>query len=261
MPRTMKSKDVRANWAAIRRAAEQGRTTIIEHYDRPVARLVPYNDPATVHYRIQIKFFAERLVERARRHAASMRTSLRDKDRTVLWHAWAALDGPEDDLAALFAEIGYASYRQNNTYALLRDELPEPLLDLDRHRGDKWEADQYAPYSDNSLAVVWARLACRGHALQEIFSRVDPDWDPLAPGVRWGAADERGTTRAERIAAALEAAGIEEDRYFWCGGATNEEAAVLCESLGLPAPEPLEDIDKIMNNAPNAPRSGDTDDW
>lgn len=43
--RTMKSKDARANWSAILRDAEHGLTTVIEQYNRPVARIVPYEPP------------------------------------------------------------------------------------------------------------------------------------------------------------------------------------------------------------------------
>ena len=38
----IKSKEARANWAELLRRAEAGETTVIEHYNRPVATLVPY---------------------------------------------------------------------------------------------------------------------------------------------------------------------------------------------------------------------------
>lgn len=49
--RTVKSKDARASWSDLLRRAENGETTIIEHYNRPVAKLVPILGPlrATAH--------------------------------------------------------------------------------------------------------------------------------------------------------------------------------------------------------------------
>jgi antitoxin (DNA-binding transcriptional repressor) of toxin-antitoxin stability system len=41
MQRTMKSRDVRANWSAVLRDAEKGRTIVVQQYDRTVARIVP----------------------------------------------------------------------------------------------------------------------------------------------------------------------------------------------------------------------------
>ncbi|HLS74094.1 MAG TPA: hypothetical protein VK046_10010 [Actinomycetaceae bacterium] len=40
----MKSSEVRENWRALLDDVEKGETIIIEHYNRPVARLVPYID-------------------------------------------------------------------------------------------------------------------------------------------------------------------------------------------------------------------------
>lgn len=42
----MKSREVRDNWREVIRHVENGGTVIVEHYNRPVARIVPIEEPA-----------------------------------------------------------------------------------------------------------------------------------------------------------------------------------------------------------------------
>lgn len=46
----MKSREVRDNWRETLRHVENGGTVVIEHYNRPIARIVPIEEPTMEHF-------------------------------------------------------------------------------------------------------------------------------------------------------------------------------------------------------------------
>jgi antitoxin (DNA-binding transcriptional repressor) of toxin-antitoxin stability system len=69
MPERMKSDQVRLNWRDVLDHARQGGTTIVEHYNRAVARVIPENDNLVV-LRVPNANQAERLRRLVRDHGA-----------------------------------------------------------------------------------------------------------------------------------------------------------------------------------------------
>jgi len=61
----MKSRDIRDNWRETLRHVENGGTVIVEHYNKPIARIVPIEEPA-VSATTDTARTAARIIARAR---------------------------------------------------------------------------------------------------------------------------------------------------------------------------------------------------
>lgn len=44
-PKRMKSSEIRADWAEVLQHVRQGGTVIVEHYNKPIADVVPHREP------------------------------------------------------------------------------------------------------------------------------------------------------------------------------------------------------------------------
>lgn len=145
----IKSGDARAHLSSLLRAAEMGRTTRIERYDRPVARIAPWRPNLTDPLMANLRHSAHAMAARGRAAAAAIRAG--DSIEAV------ALDAIEADLTELLR-------------ALSADEGP---IDID--------ADARERETRPAAARRWARLACRGHDLQALYAdRPHVDYEPAS---------------------------------------------------------------------------------
>lgn len=63
MERYMKSDQVRTNWRDVLDYVRGGGTVVVEHYNRPVAALVPGTEPALTMNMAELDLIAEALIE------------------------------------------------------------------------------------------------------------------------------------------------------------------------------------------------------
>jgi antitoxin (DNA-binding transcriptional repressor) of toxin-antitoxin stability system len=187
--RVVKSQDARANWSSILRSAEAGDTVVIEHYSRPVARLVPVtSNPMASPLATSLLGVVEHLAGHGRRLAAELRTAPLDR---VPEYA-ARLGDTERHLARVIRAV---SVEQAEDAGVV-------------HLG------AYASAGEDAAAVAerWARIACRDHSWTGLVGARLGDVDGVAraltianvePERTWWAP---GLTQdeAERVCAALD---------------------------------------------------------
>lgn len=146
---TIKSRDARAHFSTLLRSAEQGRTTRIERYDKPVARVAPWRPNLTDPLMSSLRHCTRTLTARGRTAAAAIRGGETGEVPTLY--------AVEADLTELLRALG-------------SDEGPINL-DGDVHEGE----------SRAEVARRWARLACRGYDLQALYAdRPNVDYEPAS---------------------------------------------------------------------------------
>jgi antitoxin (DNA-binding transcriptional repressor) of toxin-antitoxin stability system len=52
-PKHMKSNQIRQDWKAVLDAVQNGEEIVVEHYNRPIARIIPYEEPAMNRYFVE----------------------------------------------------------------------------------------------------------------------------------------------------------------------------------------------------------------
>lgn len=185
----IKSKEARASWSSILRAAETGDTVVIELRDRPVARLVPFvANPMDSPMVASLLGMVEHLSGHGRRMAAEVRTQ---SLRRVPEYA-ARLQDTEAHLARLIRAVSV-------------DQAGDAGVIL---------LGAYASSHENAAGVAhrWARTACRGHSWTGLLGARVADLDGVAAALTFAAIEPERTLwapgitqeEAERVCAALD---------------------------------------------------------
>lgn len=176
MDRTIKSKHARQNWAQLLRDAEQGHTTIIEHYNRPVAKLAPYEDAAldqALHRAIQRgRYLAEQVATCPLNEVGERHSTLNEVERTI-----ATM------VTYLCPWANAPTHRAAVRVATREHYLPELSLGLSatwRESADRWEQALTAVGVDRDRVRVLGGLTHAEAVAACAVVGIDPPVEPVS---------------------------------------------------------------------------------